>query len=203
MKRVRYLAGLMLSAALVLTTALGQAGATAGTPGAESGKLAAEKMVVKRVASARDHEAAFRSLTAAQKALFLESLKHLTATVISSRGGPVAGTRALATGTGCWWHYQFDSWSDLGEHEGDTWMQLNWCAQNSKITSYYISNTGGRGALFNYDGKVSHGYLNVGWEVRAYQEFKFNFFMQNFYPCMQIRGGATGLYSTRRSCNLS
>jgi hypothetical protein len=41
----------MLSAALVLTTALGQASATAGTPSAESGKLAAEKMVV--ITSAR------------------------------------------------------------------------------------------------------------------------------------------------------
>ena len=75
----------------------------------------------------------------------------------------------------------------------------------SRITSWSVPLYGGRGASGNsYDGVAGRGALNVGWEVRQYVEFTFNYAWVHAYPCEQIRGGATGLYSVRtNSCNLS
>jgi hypothetical protein len=53
-----------------------------------------------------------------------------------------------------------------------------------------------------YHGVNSRNALNVCWEVRQYAKFDFSYGPIHAYPCMQIRGGATGLYSTRKDCNL-
>jgi len=48
---------------------------------------------------------------------------------------------------------------------------------------------------------------NVVWEIRSSRYYNANFFGFSNTICMQIRGGATGLYSTRSSnhstCSLS
>ena len=196
--RITALVGALMVFAALATSA--QA-APAAPP---AGNIAAVSAVVAKVHGAANPQAAFDALSPSEQALYADSLTHLTATTIASGGGSLPATGAAARG-GCWYHYQFDSWSDLWIHDGDTWMQLNWCSNGSSITSYHISNTGGRGANgVTYKGVQGHGYLNAGWEVRAYVEFHFNFFGRlDAYPCMQIRGGRTGLFSQSRTCNLN
>jgi hypothetical protein len=189
---------ILVSSLLLVLIATASAQAATGPPGS---KLAAEKLVLQKVADAPNRSAAFRSLSASERALLRQALTHTTAVTVISQGGP---TTSSASGDPCWYRYWYLKWYDLGINTGDSWMQLNWCSNGSSITSYSTTNYGGIGRNGNsYDGVASRGSLNVGWEVRSYVEFHFNFFMVNAYPCMQIRGGATGLYSTRKNCNLS
>jgi hypothetical protein len=82
-------------------------------------------------------------------------------------------------------------------------MQLNWCSNGRTITSWSMPIADGAGDHGNaYHGVNSRNALNVGWEVRQYAKFDFSYGPIHAYPCMQIRGGATGLYSTRKDCNL-
>jgi hypothetical protein len=187
---------------LVVTATASAQAATGPSASRSGGTLAAEKLVVQKVADASDHSAAFRSLSAGEKALFRQALTHLTGVTVISRGAPV--TTSSASGDPCWYWYWNYRWSDLGVTEGYTWMQLNWCSNGSSITSYSTTNYGGQGENgFTYDGVAARGSLNVGWEVRSYVEFHFNIMGLNADPCMQIRGGATGLHSLRTTCNLS
>ena len=64
--------------------------------------------------------------------------------------------------------------------------------------------SGWRGLLgVNYQGLGAYSANNVGWEVRQAQVFKFSIAWASANPCMQIRGGKTGLTSFRANCNLS
>ena len=122
--------------------------------------------VVYAVLLAQDPQAAFLSLSSADQKVFAESLKHQT-TETTSQGGtleltsaeraamhqasPAGVSAAVATAaSGCWWHYNYTDYYDLGLHTGATWMQLNWCSSNGSITSWSIPVAGGRG----YTGKL-------------------------------------------------
>ena len=101
--------------------------------------------------------------------------------------------------TGCWYHYWYKQWSDLGIHDGDSWLQLNWCESGGHITSWSQSNygcDGHYGASCATEGRAD---LSVGWEVRSTRYYKADFFGFTNSFCMQIRGGATGLYSQNSS----
>ena len=196
--RITALVGALMVFAALATSA------QAATVAPAAAKLAAEKAVVAKVATAANPQAAFQSLSPSEQALYADSLTHLTVTTIASGGGALPASPGVANRGGCWYHYQFDSYSDLTFHTGDTWMQLNWCSNGPSITSYHTSNIGGRGASGNrYLGVVGQNHLNAGWEIRAYVEFHFTFYGMDAYPCMQIRGGHTGLYSQSRTCNLN
>jgi hypothetical protein len=190
----------ILVAVLAAATALAAPAAAAGDVQLP-GTVTAEQPVVAKVAGAQDSRAAFQALSTPDSTLFVESFQNIKATTISSGGGELPSP---AAGIRCWYHYQYDSWSDLTFHEGDTWMQLDWCSNGRTITSFRTSHFGGRGdSGVTYVGVKARGYSNVGWEARSFVEFHFNFFRRaDAYPCMQIRGGHTGLYSTQRSCNL-
>ena len=180
------------------------------------------KAVVQSVFASPNPEAAVSALSGQEKASFIASFSNLTtdslvgpALPATSLGvSPRLGVSTLLTApgtaivpmaaSGCWYQYVFTSWYDLEIHTGDTWMQLNWCSNGSSVTSYYSSNMGGAG--FNgvsYDGIIGQYSNNLGWEVRYAVGYKFHIGPAVANPCMQIRGGATGLYSYQSNCNLS
>lgn len=162
------------------------------------------------VYSAPDAAVAFAALSADQQAVFAARLANWTSKEVGS--GPVvkrapttqeraeAGPTAL---TACWSQYKYYKWYDAGLNTGDTWMTANWCSNSSRITSYSLSGRGGQGiAGIRYLGLGGTYVRNVGWEVRQGQQFRFSIAGAHFNPCMQIRGGRTGLYSFRNNCNL-
>ena len=58
------------------------------------------------------------------------------------------------------------------------------------------------GPVLSYDGNTS-GKTNVGWEVRGVTTHTFSFYLVGCVTkCMQIRGGATGLYSRSVNCSV-
>jgi hypothetical protein len=93
--------------------------------------------------------------------------------------------------------------------DGHAWHTLIWCANTltKRITSYSLGAVGAQSdvpGLF-YDGVSGSGFYNVGWEVRSYVQYKWHVgwgIVFEDYACSQIRGGATGLYSYRNTCNL-
>lgn len=201
---------------LILSGTAGGAFASPSTSGRDV------KAVVQSVFASPNPEAAISALSGQERAFFIASFSNLTtdsvvgsalpATSLGVSSGLGASTLLGAAGnaiiptaaSGCWYQYVFTSWYDLGIHTGDTWMQLNWCSNGFSVTSYYSSNMGGAG--FNgvsYDGIIGQYSNNLGWEVRYAVGYKFHIGPAVANPCMQIRGGATGLYSYRSSCNLS
>jgi len=86
-------------------------------------------------------------------------------------------------------------------------MQLNWCGSGGRITSWSQSNVGCAGYHGASCAVSSKAERNVVWEIRSSRYYNANFFGFSNTICMQIRGGATGLYSTRSSnhstCSLS
>lgn len=112
-------------------------------------------------------------------------------------------TSAYASG-GCWYDYEYSNLTLFGVRAGAMWMRLNWCGSGGRITSYYASNVGGAGYNgVSYDGYNGVYYRNAGWEVRAAASYKYSLGWASTSRCGQIRGGATGLYSTRLTCNLN
>lgn len=222
-RRVRPPSLLLIVSLLILVTTpmLAVAPAEAEAPlGASIDATASARAVTYRVFRSDNPQAAFAALDADQRAAFINAFRHQSEVTIAERSGrwtPTAAERAAMTRapasseaptslaaplvSGCWYHYWFKSWSDLGIHDGDSWMQLNWCATGGRVTSWSQSNVGcaghsGAGCSVSYRAD-----LNVGWEVRSSRYFnaKFLWFSNTF--CMQIRGGATGLYSQNSSAN--
>ena len=110
------------------------------------------------------------------------------------------GTTA-AVASGCWSHYYYTNWDLYWATVANSWMQLNWCGRNGSITSYSITNVGGTGTGLNYVGN-SRDTRNVGWEVRGVTTHRWEFWIGGVSKCMQIRGGATGLYSRSINCGM-
>ena len=111
-----------------------------------------------------------------------------------------AGVSAAVAG-GCWSHYYYTNWTLYGASIANSWMTLNWCGSNGSITSYAISNVGGSGSGLSYQGNTKST-RNVGWEVRGVTTHSWSFWIGGISKCMQIRGGATGLYSRSVSCSM-
>lgn len=189
----------VLAVAIAAVVAFGAVPAQAATD-----TLAEQTQVVGAVLTAGDPTAAYNALSPTDQALFQASLNNLDATTVVDEGG----VDTAAAASGCWYWYWYLTWSDLGYTEGSTWMQLNWCGSGGHITSHSLGTHGGlsQSLGFSYDGVVGTGGLNAGWEYRQYVEFKFianiGPLHQTLNPCMQIRGGATGLKSLWKSCNL-
>jgi hypothetical protein len=206
------LAALAVTGTGGVAAAAGAGVAGASTPGAAQASLASQKAVLERVVNASDHVAAYKALSTSDQAVFRQALTHQTAVVTegpvtaaspspgAGSGGTTSPLVATSAVSGCWQVNLDIEWYDLGINDGETWNRLNWCAANGSVTSYYLNNIGGRGkAGQTYDGVEGNYYLNVGWEVRAVTEYHFSYTgvpWSDVYPCNQIRGGATGLYST-------
>jgi hypothetical protein len=157
-----------------------------------------------------DPAATLASLDKGEVALLAARVSEWTAVVVETepvKRVPTAQEKtalAAVAGAGCYSYRRIYDWYDLGVHTGQTWMTANWCGNNFGITSYSLTNRGGVG--FNgvsYQGLGATSVNNVGWEVRQAQVFKFGFAWANANPCMQIRGGKTGLAGFQANCNLS
>ena len=195
--------------AVAAAVAVAPAAAAATSPGSSAAEVTASVMY------SSDPHAAFVALNKADRATFLAAFANQTSVTVIDRGGPYVPSTAerakMQSGpapaaitpavSGCWYRYWYKSWYDIGIHDGDSWMQLNWCSSSSRITSWSQSNVGCAGhfgATCKVGGRAD---LNVGWEVRSTRYYQANFFGFNNTFCMQIRGGATGLYSENSSAS--
>ncbi|HET6152842.1 MAG TPA: hypothetical protein VFE15_07780 [Marmoricola sp.] len=108
-------------------------------------------------------------------------------------------------GAGCWQKYVYHEWHDFGVHDGNSWMQLNWCNDlYGKITSSSVTNVGGQGlGGVGYEGVNASGSRVVSGQLRAFREYKFKLVSVTANPCLQIRGNVGGSSATSTSCNLS
>ena len=160
---------------------------------------------------APDPAAAMAALNQDEVALLAERVSEWTA--VEVEGEPVkrlpttqekVTLGAAAAASNCYAQRRTYKWSDLGVNTGETWMTANWCGNNNGVTSYSLTNKGGVGYNgVSYQGLGAYSVNNVGWEVRQAQVFKFSFAWASASPCMQIRGGKTGLTSFQPNCNLS
>ena len=227
MKRFSHLAT-VAAAASILALAQGPAYAD-GPNGQERDELREE--VSTTVWTAGDPQAVVDSFSATERELVEEAINNMTAkTAVSEfellepedehvqamgeeavelarigqeRAEPGSAAAQQAQAAACYRHYQYHEWYDLGFHTGDTWMELNWCHNGSRVTSHSVSQAGGVGYKGNeYQGVNRYYTRDVGWEIRKAGQFNFNFFGASAQPCTQIRGG-DGLYSARKGCNLS
>jgi hypothetical protein len=200
---------------------VGLAGATLGVIGAPAASAAPAPTgvsIAKQVLAAANPAAAYNKLTAGQKAAYGSAEKpvSVTAQVTDLRKTSGSAASPLATGSavsplvsGCWSAYVLYDWkAAAGNTVYTTWQGLDWCA-NGSISSWHVFVRGGETSTpgWSYDGPHGAGSYNVGWEVRQYTQEKFTFGAGQYFgysttPCTQIRGGATGLYSTRATCNL-
>jgi hypothetical protein len=167
-----------------------------------------ESSQLRNILRSSDPATAIAKLSPAAQAALKAEFASLTPGTPVVVGGAVAQVAAASTAatSGCWYKYLYQPFYNAGVHEADLWMQLHWCGNGTSITSYSISNTGGTAYNgFSYDGVINHGYRNMGWEVRAYTQYKLHLGPLSFYPCLQIRGGASGLYSIKNSsaCSLN
>ncbi|MGC4936735.1 hypothetical protein [Kribbella sp. DT2] len=180
--------------------------------GIASAETPSSEQIAAAVYSAPDASAAFAALPADQQAVFAARMANWISDEVAS--GPavkreptvqeqIAMGPAGMAASGCWTQYQYHTWKDLGIKTGVTWMTANWCSNGSRITSYNIAQPGGQGYKgIKYNGTGQKFINNVGWEVRQAQQFNFSVVWATAQPCMQIRGGATGLHSYRADCNL-
>ncbi|NEA35743.1 hypothetical protein [Streptomyces sp. SID13031] len=181
-------------------------------PNASAGAVAGPSSdeIAQSVYSAPDAAIAFAALSEHQQVMFAARTSQWKAVEVETRTSKVTPTKqqlkAMGPSTaagGCWYVYKYHDWYDVWIKTGSTWMTATWCSNGSTITSYNLSGQGGQGYKgIKYEGLGSKYVHNVGWEVRQAQQFKFNLGWANFNPCMQIRGGATGLYSFQPHCNL-
>ena len=159
---------------------------------------------------APDPAAAIASLDKDEVAMLAARVSDWTAVAVESepvKRLPTAQEKsamAAVAGAGCYSYRRYYKWYDLGVNTGETWMTANWCGNNNGITSYSLTNKGGVGFNgVNYQGLGAYSVNNVGWEVRQAQVFKFSFAWASATPCMQVRGGKTGLIGFQANCNLS
>src|ERR1700730_6053202 len=89
-----------LVGALMVFAALATSAHAATVPPAAA-KLAAEKAVVAKVATAANPQAAFQSLSPSEQALFADSLTHLTVTTIASGGRALPAPAGAANPCAC------------------------------------------------------------------------------------------------------
>jgi len=203
--------------AVVLFLMLSPGVATADST-TDAGQGVSRELVVE-IVTADDPDAAMAELSAEQQSQALALIEdNLVATGVVAEAaaltpveaaavglrvsqGRVTGPNAAVAGSGCWSHYYYQGWSLWNMKTAESWMQLNWCASNSRIASSSFSTVGGAALIIRYDGNT-RGKKDVGWEVRGLTTHTFSFHLGAVTKCMQIRGGATGLYSRSTSCYL-
>lgn len=179
--------------------------------------------LVRRVMTAANPAKALAALPRADQARVRAAIRRLAPLHVSTRGGlaPPASSsqaagrahRALSTlrpaaaRERCWYRYWYYDWGTFGIVMAHTWMTLTWCGDGRRVTRWSRGATGGSSSVagLTYRGIFGRGALHVGWEVRAYTQFRFSAGLGvtiDTTPCQQIRGGAGGLYSQRDTCDL-
>lgn len=158
--------------------------------------------VAQSVLRSANPTAAYNALSASAKKAYGQAERPVSATV------RVTNVKQTDSDP-CWSAYVLYDWkAAAGNTVYTTWQGLDWCSNGSSITSWHVYVRGGETSTpgWSYEGNNGQGSNNVGWEVRQYTEQKFTFGIGQYgystSPCTQIRGGATGLYSTQASCNL-
>lgn len=196
----KILTGLMSLAVLGCVLATGASGAAAAPSPAQGLQLAAG------VASAASPAAAYKALTPAQHAVMDAAV--MPVKVELARTGLQPSAIRLAQ-SGCWDAYaRYNYKAAAGNTVYTAWQGLTWCGSGGRITSYHVFDRGGETSTpgWSYTGHGGSGSRNVGWEVRQYTQEKFTFGIGQYgftqTRCLQVRGGATGLYSTRSDCVL-
>lgn len=180
--------------------------------------------VAERVLLSSDPEATLASMSDEERTIFAEGWENQESVITAERTGAFTPTpvelAAMETSkppkklddmamaaSGCWYYYYERRWTDFNIHTGTSWMQLNWCGSGGNITSWSQSNVGCAGFNGASCEKGSKAEQNVGWEIRSTRFYNASFFGYSNSFCMQVRGGATGLYSKRSSssgdCSLS
>ena len=205
--------------ALLLALSPASASAAALQPGGPDEAGSVDQELVLFLLQSPDPDAAMKELSPAQRREVAEVIEaNLVEGETITESGPLtpaeasevglkvgsgaAGSITAAAASGCWYHYYYTGWTLWGMTTAHSWMQLNWCGSGGSITSSSITNVGGSATIINYAGNTKDK-LNVGWEVRGVTTHKYTFSLVSVTKCMQIRGGATGLYSRSISCNLS
>ncbi|MFI9719635.1 hypothetical protein ACIHFE_08255 [Streptomyces sp. NPDC052396] len=159
--------------------------------------------LAKQVFSSANPSRAYARLSAADKAAFdgVEKPVSVNRTVRTAAIRPMSG--------GCWDEWvRYDFRAAAGNTVYTAWQGLNWCSNGSGITGYHVYDRGGETSTpgWSFQGDNGQGSRNVGWEVRQYTKEKFTFGIGSYgysaNTCVQIRGGATGLYSSSASCSL-
>lgn len=174
--------------------------------------------LVRQVMTAARPAIALAALPADDQTRVRTAIRRLSPRHVTTRGGPLpppattppaaTGTRrAAATRERCWYRYWYYDWGTFGVVVAHSWMTLNWCSDGRRVTRWSRGATGGSSSVagLSYRGIFGRGALHVGWEVRAYTQFRFSAGLGvtiDTTPCQQIRGGAGGLYSQRDTCDL-
>jgi hypothetical protein len=161
-----------------------------------------------RVTEAPNPTEAYQALSETERQTLEQATRPVRMVTLETRGKMPTQANVEAA-AGCWRAVARFAWkAAAGNTLYTAWQGLHWCSRNSRITSYYVFDRGGETATpgWSYDGPGGQAANNVGWEVRQYTQEKFKFSLGpiNFTNtrCIQVRGGATGLYSSRESCNL-
>lgn len=163
--------------------------------------------LARRVIEAPNPTEAYQALSETERQMLDRATQPVRTELVETRGR--MPTQADVEPDGCWRAYaRYAAKGAFGNTIYTWWQGLYWCGANSRITSYRVIDRGGETSTpgWSYEGRGGQGTLNVGWEVRSYTQEKFRFragpidYTQT--RCAQVRGGATGLYSERSSCNL-
>lgn len=116
---------------------------------------------------------------------------------------------AATAASTCWGEYVKYDWKNaLGQTMYWASQSLEWCGNGATVTSKSLvgRGLGATGLGWSTVGDDRKGSINVGWEVRQYTQEKFHFsegpYNYDRDVCVQIRGGASGLWSSRASCDL-
>jgi hypothetical protein len=207
-----------LVAVLVLATLALCASAAPGFASRRSPGPSTPEALARRVLRSADPVAAYLRLDPLDRATFRRGFRHQRPVVRETAALPAQSSQGLAGavpastiqgggggGAGCWQKYLYYEWHDFGIHDGDSWMQLNWCNDlYGTITSQSVTNVGGQGLSgVSYDGVIGSGSRIVSGQVRQFREYKFTLGMVTADPCLQIRGNGGGTSTTSTSCNLS
>lgn len=209
-----------MTATVLTAAALGMAAPMASAAGHQSGAQIAAKVL-----HAKSPQAAFKALSTADKIAYGQAekpvqafggveIKSVSPTQAKSQKAHALGEFTAANmrpdSGGCWNAYAHYGWkAAAGNTVYTAWQTLGWCSNGSNVTSYWIINRGGETSTpgWSYQGDNGQGAWNVGWEVRQYTQEKFTFGIGSYgystSPCVQVRGGATGLYSSQASCSLN
>lgn len=152
------------------------------------------------VIASTDPAGAYAELTPKQKTVLQNGLRASIEVVPDASRVSTGSTTALVAAGGCWSDYEHSNVKGFGITIGEIWTQLNWCGNGTSVTSYNISPKGCIGKLGFSCSSGSAQFRNLGWEVRSIVPYTFKLKDLSSSVCGQIRGGASGLYSTRISC---
>lgn len=171
--------------------------------------------VAKAVTSSADPQAAIRNLGPKEKVAFQQAVdQYATVTIDATRTGRLTPAQAAQAGAstssavaaasgGCWYNYQHAKETLIYVTIGTVWMQLNWCGNGTKVTSYNVNPYGCAGTNGFSCSELPAQFRNLSWEVRALGRYPFSTFQGiSATQCAQIRGGASGLTSSPVSCTL-